>query len=286
MKKITKVTILFLFVLATSCSMLEGYSENKTQSRPMQKDIWNAMDMGAGGWLNDCQAGPSGIIMVNSDLSGTYITKDRGKSWTNIGAQQGLRETHACGMGFDPVDSKVIFIGTEGGIYRSSDAGSSFTKTFSGIFCTDIIISKKNHMIGYAAGNSRYNKSDGSVFKTTDNGKTWTKVSADLPVTDIVIEEIIVNPSNPDVLYAHSYKGRFAKATSTLYKSVNGGVNWTEVAPEILRNEIYDIAIDPKHFDTMYATGKNIGLAKSTDGGKTWQTKKNGRLWLSSYQKR
>jgi photosystem II stability/assembly factor-like uncharacterized protein len=232
------------------------------------------MDMGAGGWLNDSQAGPSGIIMVNSDLSGTYITHDRGKSWTNIGAVQGLKETHACGMGYDPVDSKVIFIGMERGIYRSSDGGYNFVKVFDGIFCTDIVISKSNHMIGFAGGNSRYNKSDGNVYKTTDNGETWTKVSTDLPASDIVVQEIIVSPANPDILYAQSYKGRFAKATSALYKSVNGGANWTEVAPEILRNEIFDIAIDPSDFNRMYATGKNIGIAKSVDGGITWVTKK------------
>jgi len=80
--------------------------------------------MGAGGWLNQCEPGRPGIIMCNSDLSGTYISRDnRGQKWTCIGSVQGLRETHTCGLGFDPVDTNVMFIGSEGGIYRSGDCG-------------------------------------------------------------------------------------------------------------------------------------------------------------------
>lgn len=276
---------IYVFVLATFCFPLAVSAQKSIYSEPIQKDVWIGMDMGAGGYLNDCQAGPSGIIMCNSDLSGTYISKDKGKSWDNIGAVQGLTETHACGMGFDPVDSKVLFIGTEGGIYRSSDSGNHVSKVLNGIFCTDIVISKSNHLIGYAGGNSRYNKADGTVYKTTDNGKTWTKISTDLPASNIVIQEIIIDPANPDILYAHSYEGRFAKATKALYKSTNGGVNWSEVAPEVLRNEIFDIAIDPSNFKRMYAIGPTIGVAKSIDAGKTWVTKKNnvmGSLHIKS----
>jgi len=285
MKMMKNVTGIYLFVSAIFCFPFIINAQKSIYAEPIQKDVWIGMDMGAGGYLNDCQAGPSGIILCNSDLSGTYISRNKGKSWDNIGAVQGLKETHACGMGFDPVDSKVLFIGTEGGIYRSSDSGNHVDKVLNGIFCTDIAISKSNHMIGYAGGNSRYNKADGSVYKTTDNGKTWTKISTDLPVSKIVIQEIIVDPTNSDNLYAHSYDGRFAKATKALYKSSNGGVNWTEVAPEVLRNEIFDIAIDPSNFKRMYAIGPTIGIAKSIDAGNTWVTKMNsimGSLHIKS----
>lgn len=244
----------------------------------LQKDVWIGMGVGAGGYLNGIQAGPTGIIMCNSDLSGTYISRNRGDSWQNIGYFQGLQETHACGMGFDPADSSVFFIGTDNGIYRTDNVGMTFNKVFNGVFCTDIAISVSNHNIGYAEANSKYNTSDGAIYKTTDNGKTWKKVSIDLPVSGIMVQRIIISPANSDTLYIHSDEGRFTTATKALYKSVDGGIHWTEIAPAVLRNEIYDVAIDPTNFKRLYASGSNIGVAKSLDGGITWFTKKAPNL--------
>ncbi|HEX7976417.1 MAG TPA: hypothetical protein VF498_18545, partial [Anaerolineales bacterium] len=57
----------------------------------------------------------------------------------------------------------------------------------------------------------------GHVFKTTDGGGTWTNVSGDLP--DIPVNSLVLDPSNPDTLYAGTDVGP--------YVSTDDGAHWS-----------------------------------------------------------
>ena len=242
-----------------------------TSSAMIPDDTWIGIDMGAGGYLNNVEAGPTGIILCNSDLSGTYISRNRGLSWSCIGSVQGMNVTHTSGLGFDPTNENIMFIGTERGLFRSQNAGITFTKVIESGFFTDIEISKSNPQIGYAAYMSQNNRADAKIYKTTNNGEAWTRVSVDLPSSGIVIQSLYINPQNPDIIYAHADSGRFVSATKAVYKSTNGGVNWTEVASGTLNGKVFDIVLDPNNFQVMYASGDSLnGVIKSTDGGITW----------------
>jgi len=63
-----------------------------------------------------------------------------------------------------------------------------------------------------------------------------------------------------------------------IYRSSDGGANWEPIAIPKLepRANITSITIDPKNPSVMYATGHGIAVAKSTDDGKTWETKDAG----------
>ena len=63
-----------------------------------------------------------------------------------------------------------------------------------------------------------------------------------------------------------------------VYRSTDGGLNWEPIPiPKIEpRANITSITIDPKNPQIMYATGHGIAVAKSTDGGNTWETQKEG----------
>lgn len=63
-----------------------------------------------------------------------------------------------------------------------------------------------------------------------------------------------------------------------IYRSNNGGVSWKPIPIPKLepRANITSITIDPKNPQVMYATGHGISVAKSVDGGNTWETKGEG----------
>src|ERR1700678_1479631 len=81
-------------------------------------------------------------------------------------------------------------------------------------------------------------------------------------------------PGNPRLIYA-------AAGSGGLFKSTNGGVTWEAIFEHPETISIGDIAIDPKHPDTVWVgTGEaNVrnsvsiggGMYYSNDGGKTWE---------------
>jgi photosystem II stability/assembly factor-like uncharacterized protein len=81
-------------------------------------------------------------------------------------------------------------------------------------------------------------------------------------------------PGNPRLLYA-------ATGSGGLFKTTNGGVTWQAIFERPETISIGDIAIDPKHSDTVWVgTGEaNVrnsvsiggGMYYTDDGGKTWE---------------
>ena len=82
-------------------------------SPPASPGPWIRSNPGGGGWFMTIGAGPDGLILAASDLSGFYRSQDRGRTWDVIAAAQGLMTTHASGIGFHPTDPDILFLGTE-----------------------------------------------------------------------------------------------------------------------------------------------------------------------------
>ena len=87
------------------------------------------------------------------------------------------------------------------------------------------------------------------------------------------INVVEFDPNNSDVLWVGSPSGG-------LWKSIDGGQNWTSNTDLLPNLGVSDIAINPLNTDIMYiATGDRdggdtyaYGVMKSTDGGETWNT--------------
>jgi len=87
------------------------------------------------------------------------------------------------------------------------------------------------------------------------------------------INNVTFNPNNDNILWVGSPSGG-------LWKSIDGGQNWTSNTDLLPNLGVSDIAIDPTNTDIMYIiTGDRdaddtyaYGLMKSTDGGESWNT--------------
>jgi photosystem II stability/assembly factor-like uncharacterized protein len=121
-----------------------------------------------------------------------------------------------------------------------------------------------------AQGHLYSENSERGVYKTTDGGKTWVKSleivedSRHIGATDLVMD-----PSNPDILYASSYDRRrwawsfrTAGPGSGIYKTTDGGESWTKLTnglPGGMLGKI-GLAIYPKTPKILYATIDNANI--------------------------
>ena len=97
------------------------------------------------------------------------------------------------------------------------------------------------------------------VWKTTDKGNHWNLVTADLMINSVVALEI--DPTNENIIY-------FGGGNS-LYKTVDGGINWSIIGDAIFNSEdhyIPEIKIHPNNSSLLFVCTDN-GFFRSTDGG-------------------
>lgn len=199
---------------------------------------------------------------------GVYKSINQGQSWfiSNIG--MGNRTVGA--MVMHPANADYILAATSGGVYRSQNAGASWTNEQSGNF-KDIRFHPTNPSIVYATSN-------GDFFRSSNGGDTWTQINSGLPGSP-QRSAIGVSAADPDVVYLLvSISSEF----EGLYKSSNTGTSFTQQSssPNILGwaengsssggQGWYDlcIAVDPNDASIVYAGGVNIW--KSTDNGVNW----------------
>ena len=120
---------------------------------------------------------------------------------------------------------------------------------------------------------------NGGVWKTTDYGRTWVPIFDGQPTGSI--GDVIVAPSNPNVIYVGSGEGLQRPDLSVgdgIYKSADAGKTWTHLG---LKNaqQIGGLDIDPKNENRVfvaalghpYGPNEERGVYRTTDGGKTWE---------------
>lgn len=212
-----------------------------------------------------------------------------------IGPFRGGRTRAVAGVAGHP---DIFYIAqVNGGIWKSDDAGRTWTPIFDGQPTQSIgalaVAPSDPHVI-YAGSGEGLHRPDLSVgngvYKSTDAGKTWTHIGLEDAQQ---IPAIAVDPRNPNRLFVavlgHPYG---PNAQRGVFRSTDGGVTWQRILYKDENTGATDLEIDPSNPDTIYATlwearlgptednnefdGTGGGLFKSTDGGTTWRQLKSG----------
>lgn len=191
--------------------------------------------------------------------------------WFTMGANQGLRS----GAGriecieFHPTNDQIIWIGAHsGGFWKTTDGGETWyttTDDLPSIGISDIVVHPQDPNTLYISTGDRdgLNTFSIGVLKSTDGGETWNQTGLIHQIQDnIVINELLINPINPDILFAATEIG--------IYKSTNAGESWI-----LITNGNYkDITYKPGDENVIYATTFNFNggakLYRSTDAGESF----------------
>ncbi len=226
---------------------------------------------------------------------GVWKTVNDGTTWTPLFDDQG---SYSIGwVALDPNDFSVVWVGSGesnsqrsvsygDGIYRSDDGGKDWQNL--GLKKSEhigsVVIDPRDSKVVYVAAEGPLWGAGGDrgLYKTTDGGKTWKAV---LSISDNTgVADVVMDPSNPDILYASAYQRRRHVYTlidggpeSAIYKSTDAGATWNKLKsglPSVDMGRI-GLAISPADPNVVYAAieaadGKG-GIFRSGDKGATWE---------------
>ena len=264
------------------------------QSAPIHN--WLRTNPGGGGAFATVGAGPTGQIIVGSDLGGAYYSWTGGQNWYIYGAERGLTSSHVSAVGFHPTNENIFYLGTDAGIFRSGNGGGSLNNVLAGGYVTDIHVATQNTNIVYAAYHPDYDSAEGEIYKSTNNGLTWMKVDVNLPA-GLRLLKIRTSPFDANTVYVLSGKGRFACSEAEVYRSTNGGASWTHLTASVA--PVLDFSLHPTQAGKLYLTTMNAGCSEafywtntdgafyeSTNAGSNWNWKANrtGVIWIKNDQ--
>ena len=208
---------------------------------------------------------------------GLYKTTDGGKSWKAV--LEISENTGVSDIAVDPVNPDVLYVsayqrrrhvwtiidgGPESGIYKSTDAGGSWTKLASGLPEADM------GRIGLAVPPARRNtiyaiieaaEGKGGFFRSRDAGATWEKMSDYCSGAPQYYQEIIPDPLNPDRVYSMD---------TWMMVTEDGGKSFRKVGEKYKHVDNHALWIDPGNTDHLIA-GCDGGIYDSFDRGATWR---------------
>jgi photosystem II stability/assembly factor-like uncharacterized protein len=169
----------------------------------------------------------------------------------------------------DPHNPDRFYLGTlDAQIYSSADGGKNWELLYNfnkpKLFVDHIIVDPRESNIIYVAAHRH--KEAGGFFKSIDGGHRWRE-SPELK--NEALHSLTQSDSDPNVLIAGTFNG--------IFRSDNSGDSWMQLptfnTPGLVHVE--SLAIDPRTTNTIYA-GTWYLPYKSTDGGQSWRSIKNG----------
>ncbi|MGH7751844.1 MAG: WD40/YVTN/BNR-like repeat-containing protein, partial [Gemmatimonadales bacterium] len=161
----------------------------------------------------------------------------------------------------------IISGAREGGIYKSADGGSTWTKLGGGL-PTDLV-GKSDLAVSPADPNRLYVLMEaapgGGLYRSDDRGATFQLVSTEngLIRRPFYYTNVDADPTNADIVYVNN---------EGFFRSSNGGKTWQRRPTP--HGDNHDLWIDPA--DPRLMIQSNDGGANVTrDGGETWSTQEN-----------
>ena len=222
----------------------------------------------------------NGDIFKPTAARGIFKTTDGGRSWKKTLFLND--STGAMDVELQPGNPNVVYAwmnrierkpwtiisgSREGGMFRSTDGGETWTRIMAGL--PRELIGKGNLAVTAANPARVYAlveaKPGGGLYRSDDAGLTWAQVNATpaLVQRPFYYTTLGADPTNADVVYA---------GAEGFFKSTDGGR--TMVTLRTPHGDNHDIWVSPNDGNTMVQANDG-GANVSFDGGRTWSTQMN-----------
>lgn len=277
-------------------------------------DSWTRTNDGAlgslfssyGWWFGNIRVNPgipNNVFVLGLDV---YKTQDGGNSWSYSSSGMHV-DQH--GMYIHPANPNFIIAGNDGGVYKSTTAGVSWTfitsMPITQFYTCDVDFQYPNRYYGGTQDNGTnrtltgtpnswqqiyggdgfyvlvdpsdnnfiYAESQyGGFGRSTDGGNNFNYGLNGVSGSDRFnwSTPFIIDPTNPVILYLGTHR---------LYKTTNRAVSWTPISPDLTNgpptgNQVYGtittIASAPSDINVVYVGTDDGNVQVTLDGGANW----------------
>ena len=237
-----------------------------------------------------------GTLFTGNTERGVYKSTDGGSAWTHVLFVND--STGVVDLSINPQNPSVLlaaswermrapegrrYVGGVGtGIYRTTDAGATWTHLAGGLPGPDpalgrpgIAIAPSNPSVMYTAFADDPGNFAG-VYKSTDGGDTWTRTN-DASLSNLYSNfgwyfgNVFVNPSDENNVYVSGV---------SIGKTTNGGTSWTTQSTTHADN--HAMSFHPTDPNILYI-GNDGGRSKSINGGASWTRETDQDLPISQF---
>nr|MDP9120724.1 hypothetical protein [Acidobacteriota bacterium] len=225
----------------------------------------------------------AGTVYATAFFNGVYRTRDGGATWQRVNT--GLPTPLLClEVAVDPGQAQSVYLATDRGLWKSSDAGDHWTFTdvlsVNPALLTPELLSIAAAPAAPAAGPSTlYTQaaqpvSGSCLFRSADRGTSWTYLPRPaLPPLAKGNEDFCgryaVDPEDPARLYTVERDGN-------LYRTHNGAGSWELASPGLLPGALSRVWVNPHSGALLYGLSSAGEILRSTDFGSSWQPGQQG----------
>ena len=297
---ITLLTIIPVFLILLS----QNSGENKGNDLGMKNSETEPGFVPAEDWFARQRAFPfeeipqeeyiKSVEYVKNNMTVSPNQSDNSAVWTLAGPTN--IEGRITTIAVHPTDPQIVYTGTaNGGLWKSTDFCQSWISIFDDQNTSSIgavAIDPVNPEIIYCGTgepNSLRSYYPGTgMYKSTNGGANWTFIGLDSSYT---IGNISINPNNSQEVYAAA--GGWTRRKNEqrgIYKTTNGGLNWSKKLYLSDSVGAVDVAVDPNNPSKVFAAmwerlrredyikygGSYSGLYVSTNSGDSWTAVSGG----------
>ncbi len=301
--KLRIFTSLLIILISFSIFAQDNDKDKKEDKNPFKSETFNGLKFrcvgpaATSGRVVDFAVNPNDVTeyYVAVACGNVWKTTNSGTTWDPIFDKYG---SHSIGcVSLDPNNSNVVYVGTGennsqrsvswgDGLYRSEDGGKSFKNIGlkKSEHIAKVLIDPRDSKVIYVAAQGPLwgPGGDRGLYKSTNYGATWDSVLYISPNTGVT--DVVMDPRNPDVLYAASYQRRRHVWTlinggpeGAIYKSTDAGKTWNKLTSGLPDGDVgrIGLAISPVNPDYVYAiveaANEGDGFYRSINRGASWE---------------